>query len=92
MAVVTFVVAELQIPPFEGNDAWVFGGLAAVACPAGQLLASALLPSPRSYAPALRRIDSLLVLAPLWAWLVGLYIAQGPLTRAATRSVDLGRQ
>ena len=76
MAVVTFVVAELQIPPFEGNDAWVFGGLAAVGCPAGQLLASALLPSPRSYAPALRRIDSLLVLAPLWAWLVGLYIAR----------------
>jgi hypothetical protein len=76
MAVVTFVVAELQVPPFEGTDAWVFGGLAAVGCPAGQLVASALLPTARSHAPALRRIDSLLVLAPLWAWLVGLYIAR----------------
>ena len=49
--------------------------LAMVACPAGQLLDSALLPRANVHAPALRRIDSLLVVAPAWAGLVGLYLA-----------------
>ena len=43
---------------------------------AGQILASALLPDPRADAPALRRLDAYLVVAPAWAGLVGLYLAQ----------------
>ena len=50
--------------------------LAAVCCPVGQLVASALLPDPDSPAPALRRIDSFLVLGPLWAFLLGLYLTR----------------
>jgi hypothetical protein len=70
VAVVAFIVSILQVAPFNGN-AWLFGVLAAVLCPAGQLLASAILPAAAAKAPALRRLDSLLLLAPVWAWAVG---------------------
>lgn len=78
IAVVTAIVAFLRVPPFRGFDAFAFGALAAVACPSGQLVASALLPDPGAPAPALRRLDSLLILAPLWAWLVGLLLTRSP--------------
>ncbi len=74
VAVTTFVIAALQLSPFGGTDALVFGALAALACPVGQLLGSAVLPSADAPAPALRRLDSLLLLAPLWAFLIGLYL------------------
>ena len=51
-----------------------FAVLAAVTCPAGQILASAMLPSASVRAPALRRLDSWLIVAPAWAGLVGLYL------------------
>jgi hypothetical protein len=41
-----------------------------VLCPAGQLLASLILPKVDAAAGALRRIDSLLILAPVWAFAV----------------------
>lgn len=75
MLVVVAIVAVLKTPPFHGSAAWGYGAVAIVACPVGQLVASALLPDARYRASALRRLDSLLVLAPLWAWLVGLYTA-----------------
>jgi hypothetical protein len=37
-------------------------------------VAGLLLPDATVRAPALRRLDSLLVIGPLWAWLVGLYV------------------
>jgi hypothetical protein len=67
-------VAVLQVPPFDGEAAFTFAALAAVACPLGQLLASALLPAADAKAPALRRLDSLLLLAPVWCWTVGLFM------------------
>jgi len=67
--------AVVEAPPFRGADIWTFAVLAMVACPAGQMLGSALLPSAEVHAPALRRLDSLLVVAPAWAGLVGLYLA-----------------
>ncbi len=76
IAVITAAVAFLQVPPFEGRDAFAFGALAAVLCPVGQFVASGLLPSSTAQAPALRRLDSLLVLAPLWAWAVGLLLVR----------------
>ena len=45
----------------------------AAACPLGQLLGSAVLPGAGAHAPALRRIDTLLVLAPLWAAAAGAF-------------------
>lgn len=72
--VITFTISALGVPPFEFPAAFVFGGFAAVLCPAGQLTGSVVLPSAAAPAPALRRIDSLLVLGPFWAFAVGLYI------------------
>lgn len=78
IAAASGLFAVVHAPPFRGVDIWSFSVLAMVACPAGQILASALLPQADSHAPALRRLDSMLVVAPAWAGLVGLY-----LTRAA---------
>jgi hypothetical protein len=72
----TAVFAVVNAPPFGGADIWSFAVLAMVACPAGQILASAMLPAADVHAPALRRLDSLLVVAPAWAGLVGLYLSQ----------------
>jgi hypothetical protein len=74
IAATCMVVAVLRVPPFDGAAVFVFGGFAAVGCPLGQVLASALLPSAATRAPALRRLDSLLVLGPAWALLVGILL------------------
>jgi hypothetical protein len=74
IAAVTMLFAVVDAPPFNGVDIWSFAMLAVVACPAGQLLGSAMLPRADARAPALRRIDSLLLVAPAWAGLVGLYL------------------
>jgi hypothetical protein len=50
----------------------VFGGAVAVLAPLGQLFASALLPAAGAPASGLRRLDSLLLAAPLWCVAVGL--------------------
>jgi hypothetical protein len=65
--VATFALSVLQPDPFTSAAAvWTMGALTAVGCPLGQLAASALLPSGGSFAPALRRLDSFLLVAPLW--------------------------
>ncbi|QXC60128.1 hypothetical protein KSP35_17450 [Aquihabitans sp. G128] len=46
IAAVTLLFAVLEVAPFRGVDIWSFALLAAVACPAGQLLGSAMLPAP----------------------------------------------
>lgn len=74
IAVVTIVVVVLDIPPFDGADAFTFGALAAIGCPLGQLLGSVILPRADAAAPALRRLDSLFLLGPAWPLLVGLYM------------------
>ena len=76
IAATTMLLAVIEVPPFRGADIWNFAVLAAVACPAGQLLASAMLPRADAFAPALRRLDSLLIVAPAWAGLIGLYLQQ----------------
>ncbi len=65
--VTALVVAALGFPPFEGvAQALAFGIVVAPLAFAGQILASAMLPHSRAFAPALRRVDSLLLAAPLW--------------------------
>lgn len=64
--VVTLVIAALGFPPFGVGEAFAFGLLVAPGAFAGQILASVMLPHARALAPALRRVDSLLLTAPLW--------------------------
>ena len=72
--VVHFAVTAVGLPPFELPDGLAFAVVAAVLCPLGQLAASLVLPSARAPASALRRLDSLLLLGPVWAWLAGLAV------------------
>lgn len=74
IAAVATVVVVLNVPPFRGAPAWGFAILAAAACPIGQIAGSAILPSARAKASALRRLDTLLVLAPAFTFAVGLFV------------------
>ena len=73
IVVITFIVSTLPISALSFGEAWLLGGLVALLAPAGQLLASALLPAAGAPASGLRRLDSLLIAAPLWAWAVGVF-------------------
>ena len=76
VGVFTFTVAVFQLSPFRDPvHAAVFGGLVAVLCPLSQLVSSLLLPTARASAPALRRLDSLLLTAPVYVWLLWSYLA-----------------
>lgn len=74
IVVVTFILSTLPISALDFGQAWAFGGAVLLLAPLGQLFASALLPTAATSASALRRLDSLLFAAPLWAWGVGLVI------------------
>jgi hypothetical protein len=65
-----FPMALLLIQPFDVMGVWLLG-IVALCCPVGQWIASAVLPRPGALAPALRRIDTLLLLAPLWVVATG---------------------
>jgi len=66
---VTLLSAVTLVPnPFPTASPFLLGLIAAVLTPFGPLAGSALLGSRDAPAPALRRLDSLLVLAPVWAW------------------------
>ena len=66
IAALTLLVAAVFVPPFRGVSPWLLGFLAAVLAPVGPYVASALLSEPGFKAPGLRRLDSLIVLGPLW--------------------------
>ncbi len=68
---VTLAVAAVLVPPFQGASPWILGALAAGLAPIGPLVGSALLGDSGARAPALRRLDTLLVLAPVWALTAG---------------------
>ncbi|MGH9211356.1 MAG: hypothetical protein ACRD2C_11835 [Acidimicrobiales bacterium] len=67
-----FPLALLLVEPFDVMGATLLG-IAAACCPIGQWIASATLPRPGAYAPALRRIDTMLLLAPVWALASGVF-------------------
>jgi len=74
IAVFTFALWVASIPPFRNDSILAFGAMAAVFAPVGQLFGSALLPRADSPASAMRRLDTLLILGPvfvvtLWAYL-----------------------
>ena len=62
---VVFGAAGFEAPPLTEQTTWLVGGLAALACPFGQIIGSFMLPRPDARAPALRRLDSYLLAAPL---------------------------
>ncbi|MDH3294054.1 MAG: hypothetical protein OER95_07005 [Acidimicrobiia bacterium] len=68
--VVAFFLFLIEPDPFSSETVMVFVAVGAVGCVAGQYLGSALLPRGNAWAPALRRLDSYLVVAPLWLWLL----------------------
>jgi hypothetical protein len=74
IVVITFIVSTLPISTLGFGEAWLFGGIVALLAPLGQLFASALLPEAGAPAPALRRLDSLLLAAPVWCVGVGLVV------------------
>jgi hypothetical protein len=55
------------VPPFDGNTPWILGGMAAVLAPLGPILARHLIGDRSARVPALRRLDSLILLGPAWA-------------------------
>lgn len=64
---VTALVVAASGVSFDGvATAMVFGVAVAPLAFAGQILGSAILPHSRAFAPALRRVDSLLLTAPVW--------------------------
>jgi hypothetical protein len=65
IASVTVGIAGV-FPQFKGTSAWDLGVLAMVLAPIGPVVATLALGS-RARVPAWRRLDSLLVLGPLWA-------------------------
>lgn len=63
----TLLVAAVLFSPFQGSSPWILGGMAALLAPLGALVASRLTPDRSARVPALRRLDSLILLGPLWA-------------------------
>jgi hypothetical protein len=72
--ITAFTVVELGIPPLDGTSVWRFGVMASIALPLGSISGSLLLPAASSRAPMMRRLDSLIVMAPAWAWMTGLLL------------------
>ncbi len=64
---VTLTAAAVLASLFRGSSPWVLGALAAILAPMGPMLGSLFPGDPKVRVPALRRLDSLLVLGPLWA-------------------------
>jgi hypothetical protein len=62
---VTFGASAIEAAPFDRITAWLAGAVLAVACPLGQMVVSAYLPSRDARAPAMRRLDAYLFAAPL---------------------------
>jgi hypothetical protein len=71
---VTFTMSMFQAPPFDSLSAAVVGGICALACPVGQWVTSAFLPSVDAPCRAVRRLDTYVLSAPMFlgaAWLLG---------------------
>lgn len=74
VAVMSFALVSIGVPPFDEAAGLRFGAAAVVLLPAGVILAGFILPRADAEAPALRRVDSLLCLAPIWAFFAGRYL------------------
>ncbi|MGI8793567.1 MAG: hypothetical protein ACR2H3_10370 [Acidimicrobiales bacterium] len=66
-AAVTLFVAAMLVPPFRGLSPVVLGLVVGLLGPVGPYVGSMVLGDPTRRAPAVRRLDVLLVAAPVWA-------------------------
>ena len=72
VAVLAVLVAAVLVPPFTGARPWLVVGFTGVMAPLGVALATA---APGwSRLPALRRLDSMILAAPVWVILVALFV------------------
>jgi len=71
---VTVAVAAILVPPFRGASPWVLGLAAVLVTPFGPVLATLVLGDQAARVPALRRLDSLIVLGPVWTLLALLLV------------------
>ncbi|MGH9276633.1 MAG: phosphatidate cytidylyltransferase, partial [Acidimicrobiales bacterium] len=71
---VTMLSAVILVPPFPEGSPLLLGLVAAILAPCGPLAGSVLLGERDANAPALRRLDSLLVMAPIWAWIAAAFL------------------
>jgi hypothetical protein len=74
IAVFAFALWVITFVPFQENSLLAFGALAAGLCPVGQLMASAVLPRSDAKASAVRRLDSLFLLGPVWVVAIWSYL------------------
>ncbi len=65
---VTLFASVVLAPPFSTGSPLLLGLVAAVLAPLGPPAARAVVDGPPGTVPALARLDSLLVMAPVWAW------------------------
>jgi hypothetical protein len=75
IAAVTVAVAAILVPPFSGARPWILGVAAVILTPLGPVVATILLGDRRARVPALRRLDSLMVLGPVWTLLALVFVA-----------------
>ena len=66
LGAVAFILFLVQPAPFDSTTILLFATVAGICCPIGQIVASGLLPRGNAWAPALRRLDSYLLAAPIW--------------------------
>ncbi|MGH9223101.1 MAG: hypothetical protein ACRD2W_04800, partial [Acidimicrobiales bacterium] len=71
---ITMLSAVTLVPPFPEGSPLLLGVIAAILTPLGPLAGSALLGEREANAPVLRRLDSLLVVAPIWAWVAAAFL------------------
>ncbi|MCX7619507.1 MAG: hypothetical protein N2037_01535 [Acidimicrobiales bacterium] len=72
---VSVAVEIFEMKPFaDAGHAWVFGGVVAFTAPLGELVGSMVLPHASAPAPALRRLDSLMLAGPAWLFLLWNYL------------------
>jgi len=75
IAVVAFALTVIGVPPFTTSVATRFAIASVLLIPAGIVTGSALVPHQDANVGALHRMDSMLLLGPIWAWAVGRYVA-----------------
>ncbi|HWC11863.1 MAG TPA: phosphatidate cytidylyltransferase, partial [Acidimicrobiales bacterium] len=72
---VAILAGILLVPPFPGGAPILLGALAVVLAPLGTLVATALAGDRELDVPGLRRLDSLVLLGPMWAWAATRFLA-----------------
>ena len=72
---ISVLVSVFELEPFaDAQHPWIFGGVVGLCAPFGEVAASLTLPAASAEAPALRRLDSLMVAGPAFLVLFWSYL------------------